>query len=94
MNPEKTPAFGLPVTAKPNKQGQRLNLYGHFIQMARDLRRWWVRTLTDHLPFSFQAKVFIAGDKPGAMRGFEIHGKVNWIKKKKTLSILVLGGGL
>ena len=40
------------------------------------LFRW---PATDHLVFSFQAKVFIAGNKQGAMRGFEIQGKVNWI---------------
>ena len=28
------------------------------IQMAGDLRRWRVHTLTDHLVFSFQATVF------------------------------------
>ena len=50
---------------KHNKQWQRLNLYGHFIQMAGNLRRWRVHTLTDHLVFSFQGKVFIAGNKQG-----------------------------
>ena len=74
LKPEKTPAFGLPVTTKPNKQRQRLNLYGHFVQMAGDLRRWWFHTLTDHLVFSFQAKVFIAGNKQGTVRGFEVQG--------------------
>ena len=29
---------------KPNKQRQGLNLYGHLIQVASDLRRWWIRT--------------------------------------------------
>ena len=62
---EKAPEFGLPVTTKHNKQWQRLNLYGHFIQMAGNLRRWRVHTLTDHLVFSFQGKVFIAGNKQG-----------------------------
>ena len=61
--------------------------------MAGDLRRWWVHTLTGHLPFSFQAKGFIAGNKQGVVRGFEIQGKVNWIRKN-NFSILVLGGGL
>ena len=51
--------------------------------MAGDLRRWWVHTLTDHLVFSFQAKDFIAGNKQGVVRGFEIQGKVNWIRKKQ-----------
>ena len=54
----KTPAFRLPVTTKPNKQWQLLNLYGHFIQMAGELRRWWVHNLIDHLVFSFQDNVF------------------------------------
>ena len=53
MKPEKTPKFRLPVTTKPNKQRQGLNLYGHFIQLAGDLRRWRVHTLTDHLKFHF-----------------------------------------
>ena len=44
------------------------------LQMAGDLRRWWVHTLTGHLPFSFQAKGFIAGNKQGAVRGFEVQG--------------------
>ena len=82
LKPQKTPEFGLPVTAKPNKQRQPLNLDGHLTQMAGDLRRWWVHTLTDQLLFSFQAKVFIAGNKQGVERGFEIQGKVNWIKKQ------------
>ena len=68
---EKTPAFRLPVATKPNKQRQRPNLYGHFIRVASDLRRWWVCTLTDHLVFSFQGKVFIAGNKQGAVRGLK-----------------------
>ena len=50
---------------------------------GRDLRRWWVHTLTDHLVFSFQAKDFIAGNKQGVVRGFEIQGKVNWVRKKQ-----------
>ena len=60
-----------------------LNLYGSFTQMAGDLRRWQGQTLTDHLVFSFQAKVFIAENKQGEVRGFEIQGKVNWIRKKQ-----------
>ena len=31
-------------------------------------------SLTDHLVFSFQANVFIAGNKQGAVRGFEVQG--------------------
>ena len=65
---EKTLAFRLPVTTKPNKQCQRLNLSGHFIQMAGELRRWWVHNLIDHLVFSFQAKGFIPGNKQGEVR--------------------------
>ena len=70
LKPEKTLEFGLPVTTKPSKQRQGLHLYGRFIQMAGDLRRWQAHTLTDHLVFSFQAKVFIAGNKQGAGEGF------------------------
>ena len=74
----------LPVATKPNKQRQGLNLYGRFIQ---------IHILTDHLPFSSQAKVFIAGNKQGGVRDFETQGKVNWIRKN-NFSILVLGSGL
>ena len=42
--------------------------------MAGNLRRSQVHTLTDHLVFSFQAKVFIAGNKQGAVRDFEVPG--------------------
>ena len=84
MKPEKTLEFGLPVTTKPSKQRQGLNLYGRFIQMAGDLRRWQAHTLTDHLVFSFQANVFIARNKESVARGLEIQGGVNWIKKKTT----------
>ena len=77
MKLEKTRAFTLPVTTKPNKQGQRLNLHGCFIQMACDLRRRWVHTLTDHLTFSFQASLFITGNIQNAVRGFEIQGKLD-----------------
>ena len=92
LKPEKTLEYGLPVTTKPNKQRQGLNPYGSFIQMAGNLRRWRVHTPTDHLVFSFQVKVSIAGNKQGAVRGFEIQGKVNWIRKNNS-SILTLGGG-
>ena len=77
---QNTLAFGLPVTTEPNKQRQPVTLDGHLTQMAGYLRRWWVHTLTDQLLFSFQAKVFIAGNKQGVVRGFEIQGKVNWNK--------------
>ena len=79
--------FGLPVTAKPSKQRQRVNLYGCFIQMAGALRRWWIHTLTDHLTFSFRARLFITGNKQGAVRGFEIQGELG----ERECSILVLG---
>ena len=36
--------------------------------MAGNLRRWWVHTLTEHLVFSFQARLFIPGNKQGAVR--------------------------
>ena len=70
LKPEKTPEFRLPVSTKHNEQRQRLNLYGRFIQMASDLRRWWVHTLTDHLVFSSQANSFIPGNKQDVVRGF------------------------
>ena len=61
--------------------------------MAGDLRRWRVHTLTDYLVFSFQANVFIAGDKQDVVRGFEIQGKVHGLEKN-NFSILVRGSGL
>ena len=60
---------------------------GRCIQMAGDLRRWWVHTLTDHLVFSFQANAFITGNKQGAVRGFEIQGVLG----ERNCSIPVLG---
>ena len=48
--------------------------------MAGDLRRWQVHTLKEpsySLTFSFQANVFITGNKQGVVRGFEIHGKLD-----------------
>ena len=51
-----------------------LNLYGHFIQIASDPKRWWIHTLTDHVPFSFQDRVFVPENKQGAVRGFEVQG--------------------
>ena len=54
--------------------------------MAGDLRRRWVCTLTDHLTFSFQAKVFITGNEQDALRGFEIQGELG----ERNCSILVL----
>ena len=81
MKPEKTSEFGLPVTTKPSRQRKGLNLYGHFIQMAGYLRNGGSYPNRPSC-FSFQAKVFIAGNKRGVVRGFEIQGGVNWIKKK------------
>ena len=63
LKPEKTPEFRLPVTTKPNEQRQGLNLYGFFIQMAGELRRWRVHTLTDHLKFHFKMALFIRKTK-------------------------------
>ena len=88
LKPEKTRAFGLPVATKPNKQRQRLNLCGHFIHKAGDLRRWRVRTLTDQLAFPFQANVFITSNEPGAGRGFEVQGGLG----ERNCDIPVLGG--
>ena len=45
-----------------------LTLYGRLFQMAGDLRRWWVHSLIDHLVFSSQARLFIMGNKQGAVR--------------------------
>ena len=56
--------------------------------MAGDLRRWQGQTLTDHLVFSFQAKVFIAENKQGEVRGFEIQGGSG----RRNCNIPVLGG--
>ena len=95
MKPEKTPAFGLPVTTKPNKQWQRLNLYGRFIQMASDLRRWWAHTLTDHLFFSFQVNLYIPQNKQGAVRwGLWDSGRIRWKKLQHSCpgQLAILGG--
>ena len=56
--------------------------------MAGDLRRRQVHTLVDHLVFSFQAKVFIAGNKQGSVSGFEIQGGSG----RRNYNIPVLGG--
>ena len=50
--------------------------------MASDLRRWWVHTLTDHLVFSFQARLFIMGNKQGAVRALRF-GE-DWVKAAAT----------
>ena len=65
-----------------------LDLYGRFIQMAGNLRKFRVHTLTDHLVFSFQAKVYLAGNKQGAVRGFENQGGLG----KRNCNIPVSGG--
>ena len=49
--------------ARPNKQRQWLNLYGHFTQISGDLRRQRVFTLTDHLTFHFKVALFIRRTK-------------------------------
>ena len=82
MKPEKTPEFELPVSTKPNKQRQGLNPYGRFIQMAGDLRRWRVHILTDHLAFSFQARLFITGNKQGVVRTLRL--REDWVKEAAT----------
>ena len=45
--------------ARPNRQRQGLNLYGHLIQTAHSLRRWWVWTLAHCLLFPFRPALFI-----------------------------------
>ena len=57
-------------------------LYGRFIQMAGDLRRWWFHTLTDHLLFSFQARLFTTGNKQGAVRALRF--REDWVKEAAT----------
>ena len=83
----KTPAFELPVTTKPNKQWQQLNLYGCFIQMASDLGRQRVLAQKNHLAFSFQARLFITVNRQGVVRGFEFQGRL----VDRNCSIPVLG---
>ena len=39
----------------------------------------WVHTLTDHLPFSFQARLFITGNKQGAVRALKF--REDWVKE-------------
>ena len=50
--------------------------------MAVDLRRWWAHTLTDHLVFSFQANIFIPGNKQGVGRAFRF--RKDWVKETAT----------
>ena len=52
-------AFVLPVPTRTHEQWQGLNLHGHFIQMAGDLRRWRVVTLKDHLASHLTPTLFI-----------------------------------
>ena len=77
---EKTPELMLPVTTKPKKQWQRLNLYGHFIQMASDLRRWRVNTLTGHLSFSFQDNIFYDREWTRCSERVWNLGRIRWKK--------------
>ena len=58
--------------------------------MASDLRRWQVHTLTDHLPISFQARLFITGNKQDVVRGFQIQGGLG----RRNCNIPVLGSYL
>ena len=46
------------------------------------LFRWPVHTLTDHLPFSFQARLFIRGNKQGAVRALRF--REDWVKEAAT----------
>ena len=55
--------------ARPNKQRPGLDLYGRFIQMVGNLRRWWVCTLIDHFKLHFK----VAGLSPGWC------GSVDWM---------------
>ena len=57
---------------------------GTVIQMAGDVRRWHICTLTDHLKFHFKLTLFIRGRKVG-VRGLEFGGKVNQIKSCSLL---------
>ena len=50
--------------------------------MAGDLRRWWVHTLTDHLLFSFQARLFITGNKQGVVKALRF--REDWVKEAAT----------
>ena len=53
----------LPVTARPNKQRQGLNLYGHLIRLAGNLRRQWVMygNIPSYIPF--QTDLFYKEEK-------------------------------
>ena len=55
--------FVLPVTTRTNKQRQGLNLYGHLIQVASDLRSGQV-TYPSRLSYiSFEASLFYKEEK-------------------------------
>lgn len=65
-------AFVPPVTARPNKWRQELNLRGHFIQMIGADRGLCV--LKDRLTFPFKPTVFIKRGKITG-NGFGIQGE-------------------
>ena len=75
---------------KSNKQRQGLNLYWCIIQMASDLRRQQVCTITKPSYIFFPNQTFITGNKQGVVRGFEIQGEL----RERNCSILVLGSYL
>ena len=49
---------------------------------GRRPERWWVHSLTDHLPFSFQARLFVTGNKQGAVRALKF--REDWVKEAAT----------
>ena len=67
-----------------------MNLYWCIIQMASDLRRQQVCTITKPSYIFFPNQTFITGNKQGVVRGFEIQGEL----RERNCSILVLGSKL
>ena len=78
VKPEKL-AFVLPVTTRTNTQRQGLNLYVHFLQMAGDLRRWWVVDPKRRSYISFEASLFVRR-RQVYVRDLEFRKEVNQIK--------------
>ena len=86
VKPKKTPEFRLPVTTKPNKQRQGLNLYGRALY-SDGQRSETMAGSYPHRPsfLFFPGQGFTAGNKPGAVKGFEFREKLIGLKKKKQL---------
>ena len=86
MKPEKTLQFVLPVTCQTQEAETEIKslwtLYSDGLQSEKMVGLHPKKKVI----FSFQAKVFITGNKQGPVRGFEIQGELG----ERNCSILVL----